>query len=323
MKLAADQIAIGVGKRLFPVYLVCGDEPLQHGEALDAIRSFCKKSGYSNREAFDVEAGFSWTRFAVEARSLSLFAENKLLELRFGDELPDKKAQTALVNYLEHMPRATVLVLSCGKLEKTTVKSAWFLAVDRIGLIVQVWPLQHNKFLAWLEARIKSRGLFLDKPAVRLLASRVEGNMLAAAQEIEKLYTLYGSAPLDVNTLRQVVADSAHYDVFELVDSALAGQVARSDRILASIRTEGIAAQIVLWALARELRLLAKLRFELDHGGTRSNLYSKHAIWESRKALLDAVLKRLDLTRIQGLLRHCARIDRLGKGLAKGDVWEE
>ncbi len=323
MRLAAEQIGSGIEKRLFPVYLVCGDEPLQQSEALDAIRSFCKKSGYSNREVFDVETSFSWDRFEVAARSLALFCEKKLLELRFGSGAPDKKAETCLLNYLERAPLDTVLLLSCGKLAKTTSKSTWFQALDRTGLIVQVWPLQRDKFLSWLESRMKARGVRLDKPALRLLASRVEGNMLAGAQEIDKLYVLYGSSQLDVNTVQEVVADSAHYDVFDLLDSALAGHAARSDRILASIRGEGIASQIVLWAFARELRMLAKMRFDLDRGGSLSNLSRKYTLWESRRPLIDAALRRLEYTRIQDFLRHCATIDLLGKGLAQGDVWEE
>ncbi|MGH8557047.1 MAG: DNA polymerase III subunit delta [Methylococcales bacterium] len=324
MKLAAEQIGGGIEKRLFPVYLVCGDEPLQHGEALDAIRAFCKKSGYSDREVFDIETGFSWDRFEVATRSSGLFSEKKLLELRFGSGLPDKNAETCLLNYAERAPRDTVLLISCGKLAKTTAKSAsWFRALDRVGLIVQVWPLQRNKLLSWLESRMKARGVRMDKPALRLLASRVEGNLLAAAQEIDKLYVLYGSSRIDANTVQEVVADSAHYDVFDLVDSTLAGQPARSDRILSSIRGEGIASQIVLWAFARELRMLARIRFDLDRGGDRSDLYRNYSIWESRRPLIDAALGRLEITRIQDFLRRCATIDLLGKGLEKGDVWEE
>ncbi|MGH8547356.1 MAG: DNA polymerase III subunit delta [Methylococcales bacterium] len=323
MRLNAEQIGTGLSKLLFRVYLVCGDEPLQHGEALDLIRMACRKSGFANREIFDVEAGFSWDRFEITARTSSLFSDKKILELRFGSGLPDKKAETPLLNYLERVPRDAVLVLSCGKLAKTTAKSAWFQALDRVGLIVQVWPLQPNKVLSWLESRMKTRGVNLDKPAVRLLASRVEGNLLAAAQEIDKLYVLYGSSRLDVATVQEVVADSAHFDVFDLVDSTLAGESARSVRILTSIRGEGIAPQVVLWAFARDLRMLATMRFDLDRGSDRSILFRSHKIWESRRPLLDAALRRLRYPEIQEFLRRCAEIDLVGKGLAKGDVWED
>jgi DNA polymerase-3 subunit delta len=323
MRLGAEQIRSELAKRLFPVYLVCGDEPLQHGETLDSIRTACKQSGFANREIFDVESGFSWDRFEITARTLTLFSDKKLLELRFGSGLPEKSAETHLVNYLQRLPADTVLLLSCGKLAKTTGKTAWFQALDRVGVIVQVWPLQPNKMLSWIESRSKARGVRLDQPALRLLASRVEGNMLAAAQEIDKLYVLYGSSRLDAASVREVVADSAHFDVFDLVDSALAGQAARSVRILASIRGEGIAPQIILWAFARELRMLAKMRFELDRGGDRPSLFGSYKIWESRRPLVDAALRRLGLTEIQEFLSRCAAIDLVGKGLAQGDVWED
>ncbi len=323
MRLSADQIGSGLQKKLFPVFLVCGDEPLQHAEALDAIRSACRTTGYSNREIFDVGAGFRWDRFEVAARSLSLFPEKRVLELRFGQELPDQQAVMGLKNYLQRMAGDTVLLVSCGKLAKTTAKSAWFQAIDRAGVVIQARPLERNRFLSWLESRVKARGVVLEPPALKVLASRVEGNLLAAAQEIEKLYVLHGSAPLDAGTVGNIVADSAHYDVFDLVDSALAGQPARSYRILTSIRGEGIAPQIVLWAFTRELRTLAKMRFDLDRGGVRSSLFSNYRIWESRKPLIDAALRRLGFIQIQEFIRRCASIDLVGKGLATGDVWEE
>lgn len=323
MRLNAEQIRGILEKRLFPVYLVCGEEPLQHGEALDSIRSIVKQSNFAIRETFDAETGIHWDRFDVAARNLSLFSEKKLLELRFGSDLPDKNAETHLLNYLKDPPGDTVLVISCGKLTNATPRSAWFQAVDRMGLIVQVWPLKPNQMLGWLGSRTKARGVCMDHAALRLLASRVEGNLLAAAQEIDKLFVLYGSLPIDAATVQAVVADSAHYDVFDLVDSTLAGQAARSHRILSSLRGEGTAPQVIIWAFARELRTLAKLRFDLDRGGDRSKLFKSCKIWESRRPLVDAALKRLTLSRIQEFLRCCAMIDLLGKGLARGDVWEE
>ncbi|MGR9107554.1 MAG: DNA polymerase III subunit delta [Gammaproteobacteria bacterium] len=322
MRLSAEQLGTAIAKRFFPVYLVCGDEPLQYTEALDSIRAICKGAGYAEREVFDVEAGFSWERFDVAARTLGLFSQKRLLELRFGSGLPDKKTETHLANYLNRLPADVVLLLSCGKLAKTSAKAPWFEALDRAGLIVQVWPVQRNKFLSWLESRAKVRGLVLDARALRVLAGRVEGNLLAAAQEIEKLYVLYGSSPLDADAVREVVGDSAHYDVFDLADAALAGQTGRCYRILGSVRAEGIAPQIVLWAFARELRMLAKMRFELARGASRANLFRDHRIWENRKPLVDAALSRLGLHEVQDLLGRCAEIDLIGKGLADGDVWE-
>ena len=323
MQVPAEHIEGSLQTRIYPVYLVCGDEPLQHAESLDAIRAACKAAGYTNREVFDVEAGFNWGAFEIAARSLSLFAEKRLLDLRFSTGLPDKAADIRLVEYLERVPADTVLLVSCGKLAKTTAKSAWFRALDRSGGIVQVWPLKRNRFLPWLDTRARCRGLVMDQAALRLLASRVEGNLLAAAQEVDKLFVVYGSAALNVDQVREAVVDSAHYDVFDLVDSALAGDGARCYRILSSMRAEGLAPQIVLWALARELRMLSGMRYDLERGIDRSTLYKQHRIWENRKALIDSALRRLGLSQLQAYARRCAGIDLAGKGLSARGVWED
>ncbi|RUM53260.1 MAG: DNA polymerase III subunit delta [Methylococcus sp.] len=323
MRLSAEQIGRNLGRRLLPVYLVCGDEPLQHGETRDAIRQACKVAGYSTRELFDVEPGFHWENFEFASQSLSLFSEKRILELRFGANLPDKKAAQYLQRYLERLPGETILLASCGKLAKTTPNTAWFKTLDRLGAVVQVHPLQRQRFLGWLDARAKSREVTLERQALAVLAGRVEGNMLAAAQEIDKLRVLYGSARLDVQTVEEVVLDSAHFNVFDLVDGVLAGKAARISRVLCSIREEGLAYPLVLWALARELRLLASMRYDLDRGTSRALTYRNHRVWESRQGLFDAALRRLDHDQIQVLVARCVLIDRVGKGLFRGDVWNE
>lgn len=323
MRLTVEKIAPELDKRRLPVYLICGDEPLQYGEAADSIRQRYVKLGFADREVFDVEPGFDWDRFNMVVRSLPLFSQKRFIELRFGSGLPDKNAAKYLSDYTTRPPDDTVLLVSCGKLSKSTDKTAWFKAVDRIGAVIQVWPLQRKKLLFWLEARIKARGMQMDQRALRSLAVRVEGNMLAAAQEIDKLYALYGSSQLDLATVDDVVTDSAHYDVFDLVDSILAGKLARSFRVLNSLRLEGVASQIVLWALTRELRNLAQIGFELDRGLAKAAVFRKQKIWDSRIPLINTALQRLDTKTVLKLIQQCAHVDQIGKGLAKGDVWEE
>lgn len=324
MRVTVEQIGSELEKRQFPVYLICGDEPLQHGEAADAIRLAFKNLGFADREVFDVEVGFNWGRFEMAARSLPLFSQKRLLELRFGSGLPDKNAVKCLLDYTERPPDDTVLLVSCGKLSKSTTKAAWFQTLDRLGAVIQVRLLLRNKLLVWLDARMKTRGVRMDQPALKALAIRVEGNMLAAAQEIDKLYVLYGSSQLDSAKVNDVVVNSAHYDVFDLVDCTLAGKMARSHRILNTLRLEGLAAQVVLWALSRELRVLAKIRFDLDRGAARAVVFRNQRIWDSRKPLMDAALRRLETKQIHEFVKHCAYIDQVGKGLSKkGDVWDE
>jgi DNA polymerase-3 subunit delta len=323
MRLSAEQVGQNLSRRLLPAYLVCGNEPLQHGETRDEIRQACGVAGYTTRELFDVEPGFNWEHFELASQSLSLFSEKRILELRFGAGLPDKKAVQYLQRYLERLPENTILLTTCGKLAKTTPNTAWFKTLERLGGVVQVHPLQRSRFLSWLDARAKSRGVTLERQALAVLAGRVEGNMLAAAQEVDKLRVLYGSAPLDMQMVEEVVLDSAHFNVFDLVDGALAGQAVRISRVLRSIREEGLAYPLVLWALARELRLLASMRYDLDQGTGWALVYRNHQIWESRQGLFDAALRRLDHDQVQVLVARCVLVDRVGKGLSRGDVWNE
>ena len=199
MKLSLDRLQQNLSKQLFPVYLVYGDEPLQRGEAADAIRLTAKSNGYSNREVFDVESGFQWERFVQSSDSLPLFAEKRLLDLRILSSSPGKQGAKVLQNYAQRPAEDLVIMISCGKLTASVQKSAWFRAIDSIGLVVQVWPLTGVRLLNWVDRRAKTKGMQINRAGLILLTDRVEGNMLAAAQEIDKLFVLNGVGEINEN----------------------------------------------------------------------------------------------------------------------------
>jgi DNA polymerase-3 subunit delta len=194
--------------------------------------------------------------------------------------------------------------------------------MERLGIVMQVWPLSGEKLLRWLDGRLNARGLLADQSGLRLLAARVEGNLLAAAQEVEKLHILYGTGQLTDDQILKSVADSARYDVFDLTEQVLRGQINKSFRVLNGLRGEGIASAVVLWALARELRLLNTIKSELKAGTSTESLFGKYRLWDSRKAAMNQALQRLDQNAIHQAILLCAKADRIIKGIAPGDEWD-
>jgi len=323
MRLRPEQLAAHAAKSLLPIYLVSGDEPLQLGEAVDALRAAARAQGYSEREVLQVEAGFDWGTLAAAGSNLSLFGERKLIELRLPSGKPGDAGAKALTAYAAEPSPDNLLLISCGKLEKQQQNSKWFKALEEAGAVVQVWPLEPRALPDWIRQRLQARGLQPTAEAAQLLAERVEGNLLAAAQEVEKLVLLYGGGVLDVEQVRMAVADSARYDVFELADAALGGDAARCARIIEGLRGEGEEPILTLWALVREVRALAIIAAGQAAGTALETLLQQQRVWDKRKPLYQAALKRHNLRRWRALLRRAARLDRICKGAEPGNPWDE
>ncbi len=323
MRLRAEQLAADLGKRLLPIYLVSGDEPLQVNEAADAIRAAARAQGFDERQVLQAETGFDWSSLAAAGDSLSLFAARKLIELRLPSAKPGDAGSKALVAYAERPSRDDLLLIICGKLEKAQQNGKWFKALDAAGVVVQIWPVEPRALPGWVRQRLAARGFKATPEAVALLAERVEGNLLAAAQEVEKLVLLYGSGELDADTVRAAVSDSARYDVFELADSALGGDAARCARILQGLRGEGSEPVLILWALVREVRALALIAAATEGGAALDSLLQQQRVWDKRKPLYHAALKRHNAQRWRLLLRRAARLDRIVKGAEPGNPWDE
>lgn len=323
MRLRIDQLVPHVARGLAPVYLVSGDEPLQVEEACDAIRAATRAQGYHERIVFQAATGFDWSALAACTQNLSLFAERKLIELRLPTGKPGEAGGAALAAYAAQPASDTVLLVICPKLDAATQKSKWVSALDAAGTMIQVWPVEARQLPEWIRRRLTARGLKLDNEAVALLAERVEGNLLACAQDIEKLYLLYGNAEIDAAAVAAAVADNARFDIYALVDSALAGDGARSSRILEGLRAEGVDPVLVLWALAREVRVLARMAYDCATGSGVDQVLAGHKVWEKRKGLVRAGLMRHKVRAWQRLLLLAARIERIIKGALPGSAWDE
>ena len=268
MKLAPAQLAKHLQGGLAPVYIVSGDDPLLCQEAADAIRSAARQQGFDERQVFSADASFDWGTLLQAGASMSLFAEKRLLELRLPSGKPGDKGAAALIEYCSRPAEDTLLLVSLPKLDGSAQKTKWGKALVEgpQTQFVQIWPVDANQLPQWIRQRLSQAGLSASQDAVELIAARVEGNLLAAAQEVEKLKLMAEEGQITVETVQAAVADSARFDVFGLVDAVLNGDAAHALRMLEGLRGEGVEPPVILWALARELRVLANIALQYSQG---------------------------------------------------------
>jgi len=321
MRIQPQQLADNLRCKLAPVYLLYGDEPLQLGEAAAAVRATARVQGFEERELLECEPGFDWGRLAAVAAARSLFSYSKLIELRLTAARIGREGSEAVRTYCSDPVEDNRLLILAPDLERKELQAKWVQDLDRIGILLQVRRIQGRRLVAWIDQRLRERGLLPEPGVADLLSERVEGNLPAAAQEVEKLRLLYGAGNLDRERLISAISDGARYDLFDLPDAALDGDRARVNRILNTLAAEGTAPALVLWALARELRMLAAVSHAAQRGGTAAAL-RLHKVWESRQSRVLAALERSSAEYLQDLLVRCATADRNIKGLTAGDPWQ-
>lgn len=323
MQIKLEQLSAQLKRGMLPVYLVTGDEPLLTQEACDAIRAAARAAGCSEREVHHVEGGFDWDAFVQSGDAMSLFAERKLIELRLRGGKPGEEGAKALAAYCARPSPDNVLLISAGKIERETRNAKWYKAVDEVGGIVTVWPLERRDLPGWAARRMQARGLAPTPEAVNLLVERVEGNLLACMQEIEKLLLWRGVGPVTAEDIISTVADSARYDIYGLTDAALEGDLARVARMIAGLRAEGEEPTLTLWALVRDIRLLATMAQALKQGQNLEAVFAAHKVWDKRKPPLRAGLNRHSPAAWRAMLRRAAQVDGVIKGARPGNAWDE
>ncbi|WP_420600041.1 DNA polymerase III subunit delta [Neptuniibacter sp.] len=321
MKIRPDQLGSQISKGLSPVYLVTGDEPLLSEESCDAVRHNLQQQGFSEREVLHVDGSFSWEYLLECANALSLFAEKKIIELRLGGSKLNKKASEILQQYLANPAPDNILLIIAEKLDGSSKKSAWFKAVDKAGVIVEIWPVETDQLPNWIRQRAAQIELNLDDEAVQLLCDRIEGNLLAAKQELSKLSLLFKNQVVTAEDVVEAVSDSSRYDIYGLSDAALQGEAARCNKILQVLRQDGTEAPVVLWALSKELRSLAAIQHAQQSGKSFDQVCQQERIWGKRKPLARQAARRVPPQNIQQALRYCAETDKVVKGMMPGDPW--
>jgi len=323
MKIKPEQLDKHLQQTLAPIYLVGGDEPLQVLEACDAIRQRARQQGFTEREVRTVERGFAWQEVLQVAGSMSLFGDKKIIELRMPTGKPGDEGAKVLRQYAAQPPEDTLLMVICGKLDSASLRTKWAQELEQSGVLVQVWPIEAGQLHDWVQARMKTRGMQASRDAVSLLVERVEGNLLAAVQEIDKLHLLHGPGRIDAEAVAEAVSDSARYSIYSLVDTALTGHADKTSKIINGLRSEGVEPVLLLWALSREIRSLARMAGEVRKGVPIESVLTQQRVWERRKPLVREALKRHSLGRWYGFIQHCACIDRIIKGVEVGKPWDE
>ena len=261
MRLRQEQLNDHLTQQLAPVYFISGDEPLQSMEAADAIRKAANNRGYVERDILTVEGQFDWGQLQSASDSLSLFAEKKILDLRLPSGKPGLQGSKAIQAYLKKIPMDKILIIQSGKIDYRSYNAAWVKALDREGVVIQIWDLSPANTLTWVAKRMRSYGLNPTQDAIRMLTERVEGNLLAAAQEIQKLQTLFGEGEISDQQVIESVTDSSRFSIFDLSDAILTADQKRIQHILKILQEEDTPVILVLWAitdLARKLYQAAK-----------------------------------------------------------------
>jgi DNA polymerase III subunit delta len=326
MQLRPDALDAQLAKPLAPLYVISSDEHLLALEAADKIRRAARAQGFTEREVLVAERYFKWGELLAANQSQSLFGDRKLIELRIPGGKPGKDGGQALQDYAADLSPDNVTLITLPKLDWQTQKSAWVAALQRAAVYIDIPLVERAQLPGWIGTRLAAQGQSADRASLDFIADRVEGNLLAAHQEIQKLALLHPPGKLSFEHVQDAVLNVARYDVFKLNEAMLAGDCARLTRMVEGLKGEGEALPLVLWAVSEEIRTLLKLKAGTAHGKPLGALLKEYRIWGPRERLMEPALRRLKLTSLEAALKDAAQVDRMVKGLrAKsfaGDAWD-
>ena len=323
MKLTLEDLPRHLNKGLQPLYVIHGPAMLLAIEAADAIRAAARNDGCSEREVLIADSGFKWAELRNSKQSMSLFSTRKLLDLRIPSGKPGVEGAQALQEYCQQLNADTVTLISLPRLDGTTMKSKWFSTLAEQGVVIAADEIPLNELPAWLAVRLQRQNQSADTDTLAFLAQRVEGNLLAAKQEIQKLALLFPEGPLSFEQVKDAVMDVARYDVFKLSEAMLSGDAARFVHILEGLRAEGTATVLILWALAEDIRTMVKVSRAMQQSGNLSGALRDARVWGVKQKLVERAARRFSPAFAERALRQAALIDKLVKGLRSGDVWDE
>jgi DNA polymerase III subunit delta len=306
--LRAEQLSGHLAKTLGGIYAIHGDEPLLALEAADAVRAAARKRGFAERQVLEPGRGFDWSEFAHATQSLSLFAEKKVLELRLPTGKPGTQGAEAIAAYCERPAEDLLLLVSLPRLDRAAQGSAWFSALTRAGVLVDVWPIERTRLPAWIAERLARQKQSAGREVLEFLAGRVEGNLLAAHQEVQKLALAAGEGELSLETVQEAVSNVARYDPNVAVEALLAGDLERYARVIEGLRAEGEAPPFLLFSLSSAL-------FALQSG---ERVFNRRV-----QAAVEGAARRFSREQVSRALAHAAAIDRAIKGVGSGEPWDE
>lgn len=324
MRLRPDQLSSHLQRsNIAPIYFVSGDEPLQKLECIDQIRMSARAQGYDERLVFNVDKSFDWNSINDASANLSLFSSRRIIELRMASPKPGKEGGRVLLEYAEQLNEDNLLIISSDKLDKSAQSNKWVKAVEKVGALIQVWPVNPAQLPGWIQNRLQSKQKRITLDAARLIALRVEGNLLAAQQEIDKLILLIDKDDIDAEDVIAAVADSSRYDVFDLIESAFLGNTSRTLHMLQGLRNEGTEPMALFGAWMWEFRRLCSIAHQHEAGANLEGLFKSYRIWDQKKRPMNAVLQRHSGKSFDQLLKFCATIDRTLKSSRRDQAWDQ
>jgi len=326
MQLRVDALDGHLAKTIALLYVISSDEHLLALEAADKIRRAARANGYSERDVLSVDRSFKWGELLAANQSLSLFGDKKLIELRIPTGKPGKDGGAALQAYTKDLSPDNLTLITLPKLDWQTAKAAWVSNLQQAAVYIEIPLIERPALPSWIGTRLAAQGQSADRLGLDFIADRVEGNLLAAHQEILKLGLLHEPGKLSSEQIQDAVLNVARYDVFKLSEAMLAGDPARLVRMLEGLKGEGEALPLVLWAVAEEIRTLLKLKSGMAQGRPLGVLLKEYRIWGPKERLMEPALRRVSLATLEKALQDAAQVDKMVKGLRSkafaGDAWD-
>jgi DNA polymerase-3 subunit delta len=319
-----DQLEAQLDRALAPLYVIHGDEPLLSLEAADAVRQRARTAGFTQRDVHVVERGYDWSRLGASAASMSLFGDRTLIELRIPTGKPGTEGAAAIETHCRAISPDVLTLVTLPRLDRKTQSTGWFAALARAGVVVDVYGVDRARLPQWIAQRLARQQQRATPEALAFMADCVEGNLLAAHQEVQKLGLLFPAGELDFEQVRAAVLDVARYDVYQLSEALLGGDTKRLARVLDGLRGEGEAPNRALWVMSEDVRAVLRVQGARREGRALQEVFRAHRIWgEPRQRLIGTAAQRLSGERLEAALAQAAAADRTIKGLERGDAWDE
>ena len=326
MLLRPENLDAHLAQPLAPLYVITSDEHLLALEAADRIRKAARAQGFPEREVLTANRTFNWGELLAASQSMSLFGDRKLIELRIPTGKPGREGGQALQQYAVGANTDTVTLITLPALDWQAKKAGWVAALQKSAVYIDIPQIERAQLPAWIGVRLAAQKQSADRQALEFIVDRVEGNLLAAHQEIQKLGLLYPEGKLNFEQVHDAVLNVARYDVFKLSEAMLTGDTARLVRMVEGLKGEGEPLPLVLWAVSEEIRTLLKLRSGLDQGRPLAALCKENRVWGPRERLVGGALRRLNLATLQAAQQDAAQVDKMVKGLRAerhaGDAWD-
>ncbi len=315
MQAQLPQFENSLNQPIKAAYVFSGEEPLLLMEALDCLRTAAKKQGFDEKIIFDITNDFDWSRLAQETQAMSLFSDKKLIVLNIPNGKPGKVGSKSISDYCASPIEDIVLILACGKVDFRGGKPpAWYKKIDDLGMSVRLWPVKREQLPAWIKQRTIKLGLNLTPAAMAVLVDRTDGNLLATAQELEKLTLLSLDAEVDEETIIKSISDNSHYSIYECIDATLAGKAGLVIKMIHSLEAEHFPEAIVIWALINDLQKLEQLAWFKRTSGLNNAVFMKHQIWKNRQALVTQALNKHNYAFWAACVSYCAKLEKGLKG---------